>query len=221
VSPSAASKVAADALAQQAWLGHLAQWPHWSCAGGPRLGRNRADLAALIAWAAAELGHSGAEATLDDLAARAVVACARDNPVLLLQQHGLASLAAFRRDFWQPLLAGIAARMPAAGGRRRLVVVLRHDRPLAAAGADDPWTDERAAPDVSGLVALPECAAISAEQVQDWLFELPLEPTEIGALALRATTDPEGAPDGTPHLVYQRLRDALPNWAELAAGDER
>jgi len=207
---------------QQELLDHLAHWPDWSCAGGPRLGRNREDLSALVAWSAVELGHTGPEAALDDLAELAVAACARDNPVLLLQQHGLASLEAFQRGFWQPLQSRILAHMPPRKAQKRLVVVVRHDRPLAEAGPDDAWTLERVAPDVAKLIALPECGAITAEQVQDWLFEqLPLDAAEIGALARRATTDPEGVADGTPHLVYQRLRDALPNWAELAAGDDR
>ena len=78
------------------------------------------------------------------------------------------------------------------------------------------------APTFEKLIVLPECMALTEAHVTNWLFdhEMPLDHADIGNIARKATTDSAGKPDGTPNLVYQRLRDLLPNWAELAAGGD-
>ncbi|WP_300451772.1 DUF4062 domain-containing protein [Accumulibacter sp.] len=163
----------------------------------------------LIGWACGQLqqpvlGAAAIEALAEVLAAR----LAHRNVVFVLRTAGRQRhrLATFVSDFWQPLRLALAAASP--GGKGRLYWFVIDHEPLA----DDPEPLVRRAGldaddvDYRHLLALPELAGITAQQLQRWLKELKsragitLDEERRREIASYATQ-----PDGEPSKVYNRL----------------
>ena len=172
----------------------------------------------LIRWACGELrepvtGDAGVAALAVALAA----ALAQRSLVFIQHNAGRQAqrLRHFCKDFWQPLLAALAARPPVGNGRLYWVVV-DHDR-LAGECGEAVCCDEANgdAVDYRRLLALPELGEISASQVRTWLGELRKSAgivlgadrrNQIAECATRFGGNPKNVPDGNPPKVYDRLK---------------
>jgi hypothetical protein len=209
-SPAAAFLVSAEEQAgRRAFLVYLASSGLFD--GEPRWSRPdpaMPDLALMMASITRALGLDVSRITSPGDLAGAVAEELREQPLLLFIERVPDGIAAFHAGFWQPFLAELNARQKGIP-ENRLIVVIGDYSGAAAPGPPylcGPDFDNQS-PDYNKLLLLPRFEPFRKSDVVRWLERMKVEPATRAGIIENVLHDGAGKADGTPLLVFDRLRD--------------
>jgi hypothetical protein len=204
--PAAAFLVSAQEDAgPRAFLMHLASSRRFD--GEPRWVRPdpaMSDLRLLISSIALRLGlDSSRIQSARDLAAAVAAELASEQLVLFIERVP-GAVSAFHTQFWTPFYDELKARSP----KHRFIAVIGDYSGSAAVGQPHlcgPDFDQQN-PEYGKLLLLPPFGPIRKPDVLRWLDQMKVEQSKRAAIADEVLQDGEGKPNGTPLLVFDRLR---------------